>query len=202
MQDLMTKTDIDRELDFWIHYFQPYKNFKHKNFYVEFFPFNNISGSCLEIGCGGSPFITYMDEQPNAFQLSLVDPLIEEISNIPRYAFLKNHTNYNSSLLNFETSQKYDFIICLNVLDHFPDNHINFLIKMQNLLKPTGKVFLYYDVRQKDADDHYSINHSIIYSHIHNSFDIVKESLECNPEHRNWSTVYMGYRAVLGNRLV
>lgn len=197
----MTQQDIYKELDFWKNYIQPYKNFKHKQYYIDFFPFSEITGHCLEIGCGGSPFVTYVDNPISNIDLSLVDPLINQIAELPRYDFLKNYHIFNCSLLNFSTLETYDYIICLNVLDHFPKYHTNFIDKIKSLLKPLGKLFLYYDIRKENKDDHYSIDHNIIYQHIHNNFSIVKESLAINPEHKDWSTVYMGYRAVLENKL-
>ena len=193
----MTRQDIDKELDFWKNYIQPYKNFKHKQYYVDFFPFSEVKGCCLEIGCGGSPFVTYIDNPINDLQLSLLDPLINQISELPRYEFLKNYPTINCSLLNFNTSATYDYIICLNVLDHFPKHHTNFIEKIKSLLKPFGKLFLYYDIRKENKDDHYSINHNIVHQYIYDNFSIIKESFTVNPEHKNWSTVYMGYRAVL-----
>jgi 2-polyprenyl-3-methyl-5-hydroxy-6-metoxy-1,4-benzoquinol methylase len=194
----MSKSDIYKEIDFWINYNQPTKDFKHKNFYANFFDFSQIRNEVLEIGCGGSPFITYVDNYDSTIQLSLLDPLIDQISSIPKYSFLTNYTRYNLNLLASSINHKYDYIVCLNVLDHFPDSYTSFLNKMKYMLKEHGKIFLYYDIRRINNDGHYAINHNEIYNYIINNFEIIKESLEVNPVHHNWSTVYQSYRAVLG----
>jgi 2-polyprenyl-3-methyl-5-hydroxy-6-metoxy-1,4-benzoquinol methylase len=198
MSDCMSKGDIHKEMDFWINYTQPIKDFKHKSFYVNFFDFSQIKNQVLEIGCGGSPFITYIDNYDNSIKLSLLDPLIDQISLIPKYNFLTNYTRYNLNLLDSSINHKYDYIICLNVIDHFPDSHTNFLDKMKHMLKENGQIFLYYDIRKANADGHYAVDHSEVYSYISNNFIIIKESLEVNPVHNNWSKVYKSYRAVLG----
>jgi 2-polyprenyl-3-methyl-5-hydroxy-6-metoxy-1,4-benzoquinol methylase len=128
-------------MDFWINYTQPTKDFKHKNFYVNFFDFLQIKNEVLEIGCGGSPFITYVDNYDNTIQLSLLDPLIDQISSIPKYSFLTNYTRYNQNLLDSSINQKYDYIVCLNVLDHFPNSYTNFLDKIKHMLRIMVKSF-------------------------------------------------------------
>lgn len=197
INDYMSDSDIDKEMDFWQEYIQPKQDFKHKNFYINFFDFTKITGDILEIGCGGSPFTTYVENR-NEIKLSLLDPLIDKIIEIPRYNFLTKYTRYNSSLLDSNINHKYDFIICLNVLDHFINGHIEFLNKIKNLLKDSGKIFLYYDIRKNHADGHYALDHDMIHKHIINNFIIYKESINVNPIHHNWSTVYASYRGVLG----
>ena len=134
MNDYMSLSDIQKEMDFWINYNQPPKDFKHKAFYIDFFDFKQVSGDCLEIGCAGSPFISYADEINSYLNLELLDPLMDEIVRIPKYSYLEKYTRHNTSLLDFRTYQSYDYIICLNVLDHFEQMHTNFLGKIFNLL--------------------------------------------------------------------
>lgn len=200
MKDQMSHSDIEKEMDFWINYKQPHNDFKHKQFYVDFFDFSQISDNVLEIGCGGSPFITYIDNYNNNLKLNLLDPLIDSISEIPRYSFLKNYTIYNTNLLESNIEDKYNFIICLNVLDHFENSHTDFLGKIKSMLKNDGQLFLYYDIRRMHSDGHYSIDHNTIYAYITENFNIIKQSLDVNPVHHNWSTVYQAYRAVLSPR--
>jgi 2-polyprenyl-3-methyl-5-hydroxy-6-metoxy-1,4-benzoquinol methylase len=197
MNDNMTVSDIEKELDFWYNYIQEKNNFKHKDFYQNFFNFADIGGRCLEIGCGGSPFTTYADSIAQKIELHLLDPLIDQISNVSRYEFLKNYTRYNSNLLNFNSNIFYDSIVCLNVLDHFENNHIEFIQKIHSLLNKKGTVFIYYDIRERYCDGHYSIPHHEIHNYISQIFDIMKESNEINPVHSGWSTVYSSYRAIL-----
>lgn len=197
MNDYMTDSDIDKELDFWNNYTQEKNTFKHKNFYQDFFNFSDVEGNCLEIGCGGSPFITYANDISKNINLHLLDPLIDQISSIQRYEFLKEYTRYNTNLLNFNSNSKYDFIICLNVLDHFKNNHIEFIDHINKLLISNGMVYIYYDIRREYSDGHYPIEQDSVHSHIKKTFSIIKESTDINPVHRNWSTVYKSYRAIL-----
>lgn len=197
MNDNMSTEDIKKEIDFWNNYIQDGKNFKHKNFYVDFFDFSAISGLVLEVGCGGSPFITYADKIANNLDLHLLDPLINEISSIPRYSFLNHYKTFNTNLLNFTSDIKYKYIICLNVLDHFGSKHVNFIDKMKELLNHNGKLLLYYDIRQTYSEGHYAINHNDVNNYIKENFSIIKESQSINPEHQNWSTVYGSARYIL-----
>lgn len=197
MTDDMSSSDIAKEMHFWQEYIQPENDFKHKSFYTNFFDFSLIKGDVLEIGCGGSPFTTYTKDNEYLINLTLLDPLLSKISEIPRYNFLKQYAFYDNNFLTSDIKDKYDFIICLNVLDHFSSCHVDFITKMKSILKPGGQIYLYYDIRKMYSDGHYPIDHSTLYNFITTNFIVLKDSLEVNPVHHNWSTVFQSYRAIL-----
>lgn len=199
MLDRMSDSDVSKEIDFWLGYNQPYNDFKHKQYYVDFFDFSIVKGDVIEIGCGGSPFITYTKEYilNNSINLTLIDPLFTEIAKIEKYSFLNQYKYHSNNLLNYNTENQYNYIICLNVLDHFKESHVDFISKMKSLLMDNGRIYLYYDIRESYNDGHYAVNHSTIYNYIVNNFTILKESYDINPEHKGWSTIYKSYRAIL-----
>ena len=195
MLDSMNLSDTKKEIDFWLHTNELGKNFKHKNYY-SFLDLNTISGTCLEIGCGGSPFTTYCDTKKD-IDLTIVDPILKELVALPKYESLKQYKLYSCSLLDLNINNQFNHIVCLNVLDHFGNGHIEFLKRIVSLIQDGGKLFLYYDIRQKYVDNHYPVSHDEIISFLKQHFIFVKESFDINPKHSNWSTVYKSYRGIM-----
>lgn len=195
MLDSMNPLDIKKEINFWLNTNEFGRTFKHKTYY-SFFDLYTISGTCLEIGCGGSPFITYQDTKSN-IDLTLVDPILGELVTLPKYGFLQQYKFYSCNLLDLNINNQFDNIVCLNVLDHFSDGHLEFLSRIYNLIKDGGKLFLYYDIRKIYDDDHYPIDHYKIITFLNEHFISIKESFDINPKHINWSTVYQSYRGIM-----
>lgn len=193
----MNQLDKQKEIDFWFNTNELGINFKHKNYY-EFFELDTINGNCLEIGCGGSPFTTYSNN--SNVNLTIVDPIINDLILLTKYSHIQKYSLYSCNFLEFNTNSKFNNIVCLNVLDHFGESHIQFLSRIKAMLKTEGKLFLYYDIRTEYSDNHYSINHDDIISFLHQNFVVFKESFDINPKHLNWSTVYKSYRGILINK--
>ena len=181
----------NHELNYWLHGFNP--PFHHTSFYQSFFDFKELNDKeVVEIGCGGSPITEYNDISIN---LSLVDPILDKLIVHERYKHLSKHKIFSHSMLDFKENG-YDYVICLNVVDHFNDPECLFIDRFNEMLNSNGKLWLYYDVRSKDDEDHLALNHEKIIEKIENLFTIEKISLDLNQIHRNWSLVYKSVRII------
>lgn len=196
MNDKMSPEEHKKEIDFWLQYNEIAGNFKHKQFY-EFFPLSEVCGDVLEIGCGGCPFDSYVNVRNHTTRIALVDPILEELSKYPKYHNLKKYKKYSCQYSEFKTSKKFDHIVCLNVLDHFQDDHIAFLEKISSEIMRDGLLYLYYDYRQENSDGHCAVDTHLITQYLNNHYHALKESLSINPKHRGWAKTKWSYRGVL-----
>lgn len=192
----MNNEDYIHELEFWKNYTFEKKNFLHRDYYCEFFPLDKINGKILEIGCGGAPFYTYCDADVDHKSITLVDPILKDLSLMEKYFFLNKNYLKKDSFFNLESEEKYDYIICLNVLDHFEEGHDKFLLKIKDMLNKNGRLFLYYDIRSCYSLNHYAINPELIRNTLVSNFSIIKEDYNINPVHINWSMVYSSHRVI------
>lgn len=178
----MSYSDIylqDHELNYWINGFNP--PLHHQHFYNEFFPFKELNlKKVIEIGCGGSPITDYNQITP---ELTLVDPLLDKLITHDKFKHLTQHKIFSNSILEFEETTKYDYIVCLNVIDHFNDPEFDFIDKFYNILGENGKLWLYYDVRSTDRHDHLSIDSDKLLSKLEIFFSIEKIDKNINPIH-------------------
>lgn len=115
------------EFHWWKSYFKnkqkdAYLNWK-KTYWTNFITKINVipgaKASCLDAGCGPAGIFTILDNQI----IDAVDPLIEKYEaleffdkkNYPHTFFINNH------LENFNTGKKYDYIFCINAINHVAD---------------------------------------------------------------------------------
>lgn len=182
----------EHELNFWINSYNP--PFPHLSFYKSFFNFSKLSGKkTIDIGCGGAPISDYCGVSD--INLTIVDPLIDKLILCEKFKHLSKY-NYHSNSL-FELNENdYEYLICLNVVDHFNDPTYNFVDKFSSLLKKDGIMWLYYDVRDVDDGEHLSINNDLLLKTIKNHFEIVEISDSINPTHKGWSSVNNSIRLI------
>lgn len=171
--------------------------FHHEKFYKEFFNFSKLhSKNVIEIGCGGCPISEYSGiEFTN--NLTLLDPLLNSLIRYDRYYNLQKYNLISESILELKTDEKFDNIICLNVIDHFNDTEYLFVQKMANILNENGELWLYYDLRTMDSDDHLAIDNIKLMKTLEDHFDIIKISRDINPTHIGWSNIYESIRLIL-----
>ncbi len=181
----------EHELDFWINGYRP--PFYHKDYYTEFFNFEELSNKkVVDIGCGGTPIAEYNDIKD--INLTIVDPLIGSLIKHPKYEHLAKYDYFSGTLFDFAKSG-YDCLVCLNVIDHFNDPQYDFVEKFYNILKPANsQMWLYFDLRTKDDGDHLMIDEDKLMSRIAEKFNIVKLDYKVNPRHKGWSSVYKSVR--------
>ncbi len=185
----------NHELNYWIYGHK--LPFHHEKFYKDFFPFDKLSsGLILEIGCGGCPISEY-NNIDCIDRLTLLDPLIENLSNIEKFKFLNKYKKFSDNILHSNIDDNFDFIICLNVIDHFNDPDYNFVDKIFNLLNDDGEFWIYYDLRTHSSDDHLMIDNNKLFDKFKKYFNIIKISEDINPTHEGWSNVCKSIRLIL-----
>ena len=97
--------------------------------------------SILDAGCGPAGIFVHF---PN-HQVSAVDPLLEQYETLPHFSSKKypNTTFQNASLETAKLAQ-YDYIFCLNAINHVADLPKSF-DKIVGALKPNGKMIVSID---------------------------------------------------------
>ena len=166
----------------------------HAEFYKEFFNFSLCKNKdVLDVGCGGNPITDFLDFQIN---LSILDPLIDDLIKASKYERLKSYNRYPISILDLDEESKFDYITCLNVIDHFRDDNFEFINIFHKALRNKGQLWLYYDVRPNDACDHLALNSEGIINKINEMFVIEKISHTTNPKHIGWSGITSSVRII------
>jgi 2-polyprenyl-3-methyl-5-hydroxy-6-metoxy-1,4-benzoquinol methylase len=181
----------DHELNFWINDFK--KPFYHEKFYKDFYNFDLLKGKkVLDIGCGGYPVCEYTSE---SIELTILDPLIDKLILNDKYNHLDRFEKFSGSILDYNGSD-YDVVVCLNVIDHFNDKEFVFVDKFNSFLKNSGELWLYYDVRPIDCDNHLALDSDGILNKLKLHFDIIKIDETTNPTHVGWSKITKSIRLI------
>jgi 2-polyprenyl-3-methyl-5-hydroxy-6-metoxy-1,4-benzoquinol methylase len=182
----------DHEFNFWVKGYNP--PFPHLNFYQEFFNFSElIEKKTIDIGCGGSPICDYCGV--SNINLTIVDPLIDRLIKHDKFKHLAKYDYHSNSLFDFNGSG-YEYLVCLNVIDHFNDLEYSFVDKFSSILDTGGFMWLYYDVRNINDGDHLSIDNEILLNKIKQSFEIIRIDESINPNHIGWSSVHKSIRMI------
>lgn len=98
-----------------------------------------IRGDVLEVGCGVGSFTKLIDDQGNFDSLYSIDISQPAIDFIKTKKFKNKIKMECIDLINAEGC--YDFILCMNVMEHVEDDK-NFFRKLTGLLKKNGVLFL------------------------------------------------------------
>jgi cyclopropane fatty-acyl-phospholipid synthase-like methyltransferase len=187
----MNYTDEDlknHELKFWINSYEP--PFIHLDFYREFFNFSELSKKkTIDIGCGGAPISDYCDVHD--INLTLISDLVKN----PKFSHLSKYKFYSNSLFDLNESG-YEYLVCLNVIDHFNDESYSFIDKFHSFLKDDGIMWLYYDVRDKNDGNHLRIDNLRLIEKMKSKFEILKMDNTINPKHSGWSSVNKSIRII------
>jgi len=182
----------DHELKYWIESYAP--PFLHFDFYRGFFNFSELSGrKVVDIGCGGAPVTDYCGA--SQVELTIVDPIISKLVQHDKFRHLSLYRSYSGSLFDFN-GRDYEYLICLNVIDHFNDPECNFIDKFKLFLAPGGVMWLYFDVRDVNDGEHLAVDENKVLSKIEQSFSIIKLDESVNPTHVGWSSVRKSIRLV------
>ena len=100
---------------------------------------NYIKGDILEVGCGMGNFTKIFAENNNFNSLLSIDISQEAINYTKNFISSPKIRIENTDLL--DINEKFDLIVCMNVLEHI-NNHEEFFNKMFSLLNKNGILFL------------------------------------------------------------
>jgi 2-polyprenyl-3-methyl-5-hydroxy-6-metoxy-1,4-benzoquinol methylase len=180
------------ELNFWLNSYKP--PFFHLEFYKDFFDFSTLKNKkVLDVGCGGAPISEYCGVDD--INLTMLDPLMSRLLLHEKYIHLNKYDHFSGSLFDFDKSN-YEYVVCLNVIDHFNDPDYSFIDKFHSFLCKEGFLWLYYDVRHKNDGDHLMIDNEKLISRLESRFDIVKIDESINPTHSGWASVSKSIRII------
>jgi 2-polyprenyl-3-methyl-5-hydroxy-6-metoxy-1,4-benzoquinol methylase len=189
-----TKEHLENhELNYWFNTQDPNRDIKHLKFYQEIFNFDLLEEKkVIDVGCGGTPVTNYTTKN---FDLTILDPIIDKLTDNDRYKHLLEYKNFSGSILDYNETN-FDVLVCLNVIDHFEDPEAIFIDKFKEILKPNGELWLYYDVRDENSDDHLKLDNEFILNKIQKYFTIEKISESINPKHIGWSKIKKSIRLI------
>lgn len=94
----------------------------------------------LDVGCGPSGIFTILENN----QVDCVDPLIEKYEESIHFFSTKNYPNKSFSCIAFEDfklPKEYDFVFCLNAINHFRDISVS-VEKLYQSLKVGGELLV------------------------------------------------------------
>jgi len=97
-----------------------------------------IRGDVLEVGCGVGSFTKIITEKSEFDSLYCIDISTPAIEHIRKRNFGRNIKTECIDLIN--VTGEYDFILCMNVMEHVEDDAA-FFAKLLELLKPGGVLF-------------------------------------------------------------
>jgi ubiquinone/menaquinone biosynthesis C-methylase UbiE len=105
-------------------------------------------GRCLDAGCGRGDYSLYMARRANSvLGLDVNGSLIERNIETAARLGLGNTTFVTQDLVTFDAKAEFDFAVCIDVLEHIPDNR-KALENILRALKPGGSAFLHFPVKR------------------------------------------------------
>lgn len=99
---------------------------------------SHIKGNILEVGCGIGNFTSILSEYGKVFAIDIDKSLIEKIKRNDKIEVGFGDIEKN---VYFFKDQRFDTIVCINVLEHIKED-VNALENMYNLLQKGGKLIL------------------------------------------------------------
>ncbi len=97
-----------------------------------------IHGDILEVGCGVGSFTKLITDQSEFDSMYCIDISTAAIDHIMKRKFSKEIRIECMDLI--DVKGEYDFIVCMNVMEHVKDD-VKFFKKLLELLKPGGVLF-------------------------------------------------------------
>jgi len=137
----------DAELNWWKNYYRENKNFKEirKKDWFDRSKFLTGIENETEIGLDyGSGLLSMLEF--SGLKFDAIDPLMDEYKKI-----MDLPNNYQ-----VQTNRKYDWIWCINVLDHTEDP-IGLVEDIKNKLKPKGRLYLEVNMDDNLGGCHYEL---------------------------------------------
>lgn len=106
-------------------------------------------GNGLDIGCGLKSIFEY-----SKLKIKAVDPLLEEYKKITEIKDTENINYETADCEKMPFKNKFDFAVCINVLDHTP-NPEKLLKEVKRLVKKGGKFYFQVNFDDYLAKQHY-----------------------------------------------
>lgn len=177
----------DHEVKFWIRDWNDEWEEKIRgrieHFYHEFFDFNNLEEPVLEAGGAGIPIAKYFNKHKD---MTLLDPLHLKLARTEKFAFLRQWKGFGESFLTWKPDRQYGTVMAFNCIDHFNNAEVGFFEKSHQILKPGGRLMVYYHLRSVHKDNHLALKQEIIDQSIAKWFNIEKYSNEWDPLAVGW----------------
>lgn len=137
---------------------------------------------CLDAGCGPAGIFIALENQ----QLDALDPLLDQYEQRlaafrkEDYPWVKFH---NSPMEAFEPAQQYDYIFCLNAINHVSDWSAS-IAKLFEWIKPGGTILLSTDVHRYPwlKPIFRALPGDILHPHQHNLKEYIKELEKYKPK--------------------
>lgn len=137
---------------------------------------------CLDAGCGPAGIFIALEEQ----QLDALDPLLDQYEQKlsafkqEEYPWVKFH---NSPMETFEPAQQYDYIFCLNAINHV-SNWSASIAKLFEWIKPGGTILLSTDVHRYPLlkPIFRTLPGDILHPHQHNLKEYINELEKYKPK--------------------
>jgi 2-polyprenyl-3-methyl-5-hydroxy-6-metoxy-1,4-benzoquinol methylase len=117
-------------------------------------PFVHIqpTDTLLDAGCGPAGIFIYFDNN----KVTAFDPLLDSYeADLPHFkqAFYPNTTFVNTGIEKFTSLAKYDFIFCLNAINHVQDIELGYDV-LCKYLNPNGKLIISIDAHNHNFFKH------------------------------------------------
>lgn len=134
------------------------RNYEHLNRFENMQSLKNLkleNTSVIELGCGPFTNLRLLTNVLTPKKITLLDPLISDYLNHPNCTYKTGKLNdisvttIKSPIENFETSEKFDVVIMINVIEHCFDVDSIFT-KIKSILNKDG-VFIFSDVYFRDV---------------------------------------------------
>jgi len=156
-----------------------------KTYYNPFFDFSSMKEPILEVGCAGIPASSYFP-----LRATLIDPLLKDLLHVTRFSKIgQGNTVISESFITaILPKNEFNSVLCFNCLDHFNNAETLFFAKTHSVLKPAGRLYLYYHLREYGKDDHLALDQSAINKEIAKYFTVIKYSEEMEPEVIGWAS--------------
>lgn len=106
------------------------------------FKAEQFTGNVADIGCGPAGIFIVLKQA----QITAIDPLINQYKTLAHFKpnAYPNVVFENSSFETSNVKAEFDFIFCLNAINHFTDINAS-VNKLNQLLKPNGQMLISFD---------------------------------------------------------
>lgn len=139
-QNYLRDKDVEKYLswkkDYWKNFIQKIPNLPPLQQY-----------QILDAGCGPAGIFTVLENNI----VDAIDPLLDKYSTLPHFNSEQyKYTNFkNISIEALEVENKYDFIFCLNAINHVADIQLAYK-KLANALKKDGIIYISVDAHRNN----------------------------------------------------